>query len=362
MKNDYYFHGSDIERIKEKYKIKNEEIINFAANVNPLGISPQLKAELSNHMDIITTYPDRNYTTLKKSIAGYVGTNTDNILVGNGTSELISLFIEIINPKKAMIIGPTYSEYERKVTLMGGNAYYFPLHEDEDFKLEADCLIDKLDRSIDMLIMCNPNNPTSSCVDLVTTRKILDACKENHIYVLIDETYIEFVTSIEAYSAVSLSEYYNNVIILRSTSKFFASPGLRLGYAIIGNTDLISKINQNKNPWMINSIAAKAGEIMFADRKYIKDTSDLINKERDFMYNAFLATDGFKPYKPYANFMLVKINKPNITSKDIFEGAITNRLLIRDCSTFPFLNNNYFRFCFMEHEDNLKLLDCIRSI
>ena len=167
MKNDYYFHGSDIERIKEKYKIKNEEIINFAANVNPLGISPKLKAELSNHMDIITTYPDRNYTKLKEAISSYVGTSTSNILVGNGTSELISLFIEILNPKKAMIIGPTYSEYERKVTLMGGNAYYFPLHEDEDFKLEVEPLIDKLDSIIFLL---NSIKVTGIVLQLVPVR------------------------------------------------------------------------------------------------------------------------------------------------------------------------------------------------
>ena len=129
MKNDYYFHGSDIEKIKEKYKIKNEEIINFAANVNPLGISPQLKAELSNHMDIITTYPDRNYTSLKKSIADYVGTNTENFLVGNGTSELISLFIEIINPKKAMIIGPIIGYRQSNIPFSGlHNVFMLWLH------------------------------------------------------------------------------------------------------------------------------------------------------------------------------------------------------------------------------------------
>ncbi len=362
MKNDYYFHGSDLEEIQAKYNVKAEDITNFAANVNPLGISPKLRKELSNNLDIITSYPDREYTNLKNAISEYASTNVENILVGNGTSELISSFIRYISPKKAVIIGPTYSEYEHEVSKTGGKAYYLPLYEDDDFKLNIDYLLNKLDKSTDMLIVCNPNNPTSSCIDLVTMRHILDACKENHIYVLIDETYIEFVNAIEAYSAVSLSQFYSNVIILRSTSKFFACPGLRLGYAITGNPDLIAQINRTSKPWMINSIASEAGQIMFKDTDYIKETLDLINKERDYCYNAFLELDGYKPYKPYANFMLVKINKKNVTSNDVFEKAIKKGMLIRDCSTFPFLTSEYFRFCFMKHEDNMKLLDCIRNM
>ena len=360
MKNNYYYHGSDIEKIKLKYNISDDSLINFAANVNPLGISPLLMEEFN--LDIITSYPDRDYTSLKSVIADYTGASADNILVGNGTSELISTFIRSISPKKAMIIGPTYSEYEREVSLSGGKSYYFPLYEEDDFKLNDSLLISRLDKSIDMLIICNPNNPTSSCIDLVTMRRILDVCKENHIYVLIDETYIEFVSKVEAYSAISLSQYYTNLFILRSTSKFYASPGLRLGYAIVGSHDIIYDINRVAKPWMVNSVAARAGEIMLTDYNYIRETSLLVNEERDFCYNSFLEMGGYKPYKPYANFMLVKINKSGITSNDVFEAAIHEGMLIRNCSTFPFLTDEYFRFCFMKHDDNKKLIECIKKI
>ncbi|MCR4611108.1 MAG: aminotransferase class I/II-fold pyridoxal phosphate-dependent enzyme [Lachnospiraceae bacterium] len=359
MKSEYYYHGSDIEKIKAKYNISEDDLINFAANVNPFGLSPNLKKEFD--IDIITSYPNRQYTELKTAIAEYTNSSVENVLVGNGTSELISTFIRHIHPSKAMIIGPTYSEYEREVSLSGGQSYYFPLYEEDGFKINADTLIDRLDKSIDMLIICNPNNPTSSCIDCITMRRILDVCKENHIYVMIDETYIEFVAEINAYSAVSLTDFYNNLIILRSTSKFFASPGLRLGYAIIGNEDFIAEINKTSKPWMVNSFAAKAGEIMLRDSDYIEKTNKLINEEREYCYNALLAADGFKPYKPYANFMLVKINKANLTSNDVFEKAIKQGMLIRNCSTFPFLTDEYFRFCFMEHDANVKLIDCITN-
>ena len=359
MRNDYYYHGSDIEAISKNYNINADSLINFAANVNPNGLSPRLKDDFD--IDIITSYPDREYEGLKKAISEYTGASYDNILVGNGTSELISTFIRTIKPGKAMIIGPTYSEYEREVSLSGGRAYYFPLYEEDDFKLNNELLSDRLDKTIDMLIICNPNNPTSSAIDVITMRRILDVCKENHIYVMVDETYIEFASSIEAYSAVSLSEYYTNLIILRSTSKFFASPGLRLGYAIIRDTNMISEINRKAKPWMVNSIATQAGEIMLQDSDYINSTKKLIDEERDFCYNALLEMDGYKPYRPYANFMLVKINKAGVTSHDIFEKAVRNSMLIRDCSTFPFLTDEYIRFCFMNHDANARLIDLLRD-
>ncbi len=360
MSNDYYYHGSDIEAISKKYNIKESDIINFAANVNPNGLSPRLKEQFD--INIITSYPDREYVALKEAISDYTGAPNQNILVGNGTSELISTFIRTIRPGKAMIIGPTYSEYEREVSLSGGRAYYFPLYEEDVFKLNLDLLNDRLDKTIDMLIICNPNNPTSSAIDLITMRHILDICKQNHIYVMVDETYIEFVSAIEAYSAVSLSQYYTNLIILRSTSKFFATPGLRLGYAIIGDSNMISDINGHSKPWMVNSIAATVGEIMFRDNEYINSTRQLINEEQEYCYNALLELDGYKPYKPYANFMLVKINKVGITSNNVFESLIKEGLLIRDCSSFPFLTDKYIRFCFMNHEENKKLIDNIKNI
>lgn len=108
-----HFHGSDLEKIEQIYGIKKEEITSFSANVNPLGISPLLRKTLADHIDAISTYPDREYTSLRRCLSAYTGASPDHIIVGNGSTELISLFIQITHPKKALILGPTYSEYER---------------------------------------------------------------------------------------------------------------------------------------------------------------------------------------------------------------------------------------------------------
>lgn len=359
IKHKDHFHGSDLEKIASIYGIKKEDIISFSANVNPLGISPNLKEELSTHIDCITTYPDREYTALRNCMAEYVGTEPENIIVGNGSTELISLFIQIEHPRKALILGPTYSEYEREVALGGGTTLYYPLKEENSFRLDTDHFTSKLDDSLDVLILCNPNNPTSSCIALDDMRKILDVCKEHDIYVMVDETYIEFVNDVKHTSAVPLTAYYNNIIILRGTSKFFAAPGLRLGYAITGNEDLLRNMNQRKNPWTINSLAVIAGELMFQDKDYIADTRDLILSERQRMYDIFKASTRFRPYKPTANFMLLRIMDEDLTSGDLFDRAIREGMMIRDCSTFPFLNDKFIRFCFMKPEDNDRLAECL---
>ena len=338
IKHKDHFHGSDLEKIEEIYGIKKEEIVSFSANVNPLGVSPLLRTALADRIDAITSYPDREYTSLRKCIANYCNTDYENIIVGNGSTELISLFIQVEHPKKAMIIGPTYSEYEREISLGGGTTLYYPLKEKDDFRLNVDDFIAHLNESIDLLVICNPNNPTSSCITQANMRRILDACKEHDIYVMVDETYVEFAENMAEIDSIPLTNYYNNIVILRGTSKFFAAPGLRLGYAITGNRDLIKSINTRKNPWTINSLAVVAGEIMFKDQDYIHATKKLITSERARMFNALNASPDYKVYQPSGNFILAKILRDDLTSQDLFDKAIRRKMMIRDCSTLPFLD------------------------
>ncbi|MCR5420586.1 MAG: aminotransferase class I/II-fold pyridoxal phosphate-dependent enzyme [Lachnospiraceae bacterium] len=362
IKHSDHFHGSDLEKIEEIYGIKKEEIVSFSANVNPLGLSNKLRETLSEHLDVITGYPDREYIKLRKVIADYCGSEYENIIVGNGSTELISLFIQIEHPKKALIVGPTYSEYEREVSLGGGTSLYFPLKEKDDFALNCDRLISELNESIDLLIMCNPNNPTSTCITRKMMRTILDACKQSDIFVMVDETYIEFTSDYDKVNSIPLTAYYNNIIILRGISKFFASPGLRLGYAVTGNRDLIKSINSRKNPWTINSLAEEAGKLMFTDTDYIDKTKELISSERTRVTTALAKIKGLKVYEPSANFVLVQITSEDITADTLFDACIRNKMMIRNCCTFPFLDNKFFRVCFMLPEMNDKLISVIRQV
>lgn len=357
-----HFHGSDLEKIEQVFGIPKEEIVSYSANVNPLGISRKLRDVLSEHLDAITRYPDREYTKLRQCIAEYTHAQPENIIMGNGSTELISLFIQTNHPKKAMILGPTYSEYERAINLEGGSCIYFPLKEEHDFQPNVDSLCCQLNDNLDLLVLCNPNNPTSTAMSKKDMRRVLDACLEHGIFVMVDETYVEFAPDEKAVTSVSLTNYYSNLIILRGTSKFFASPGLRLGYAITGNRDVARAINSRKDPWTINSLAEIAGQIMFQDEEYIRDTKKLISSERSRIYQELSGWDSVKVYEPAANFILMKILRDDVDADMLFEHCIRKGMMIRNCNTFPFLDSHYVRFCIMSPKDNDRLLDAFAEL
>ena len=356
-----HFHGSDLEKIESLYGIPKENIISFSANVNPLGLSAAFKQQLAGQLDVITGYPDREYKKLRSAIAAYCKTDISHILVGNGSTELISLMIQLQQPKKALVVGPTYSEYEREITLAGGSCHYFPLTEASDFALDENKFIAALMEDIDLLVLCNPNNPTSSAISSEQMRRILDVCKRFGVFVMVDETYIEFASDYETITGIPLVTDYDNLVILRGVSKFFAAPGLRLGYAVTGNEQLRSRIAQKQNPWTVSSIADAAGQLLFTDTKYITLTKMFLAKERERICQILAKMDGIKFYPAHANFVLVRLLREDLTAADLFDMAIRKGLMIRDCSTFPFLDDSYFRFCFMKPKDNDRLLACIQK-
>lgn len=353
------FHGSDLEQIAAYYGIPKENIISFSSNVNPLGISPLLKEQLTANVDAISAYPDRDYGSLRRAIAEYCGIDPSHILIGNGATELISLLVQTLRPQKAMLINPTYSEYEREIRLSGGHMNSFQLSWEDDFRLHTKQLFDVLDASYDLLILCNPNNPTGTALHQDTLHQILRICRDRHITVMIDETYVEFADDMEDITAVPLTDEYDNLFVLRGVSKFFCAPGLRLGYGITGNTSLKEKILSIKNPWTVHTLAAAAGGSMFSDREYIKHTKNFISTERRRLVTMLRKVPALHVYEPSANFILMRILKENVTSADVFDASIQQGLMLRDCSSFPGLLNNHIRFCFGMPEQNDRLIHVI---
>lgn len=356
-----HFHGSDIEAIEAYYGIPKESIVGFGANVNPLGLSKKLQEEIANNLQIITSYPDRNYVSLRNAIGAYCNADASHIVVGNGSTELISLLIQHLHPKKALLLGPTYSEYERELSLCGGEMVYYDLLPEYEFQVQQEEFLAQLNDSIDLLILCNPNNPTSSAITVQMMETILEHCKKHDIFVMVDETYVEFAPDIKSVSSMPLVKNYDNLMIIRGVSKFFAAPGLRLGYGITSNDAFINVLHTHQNPWTLNSIGAFAGERMVQDTEYIEHTRSLILSERDRMYQELKTIPALHTFEPVANFFLVKIEAENVTSADVFDFLIKKGLMIRDCSSFTNLKGEYIRFCIMNPEDNTRLLDGLKE-
>lgn len=355
-------HGGDLDEISRIYGINKEEIYNFGGNVNPLGLPQSVKKAIADNADAPTLYPDVSYITLREAISDYVKINFNHIMVGNGSTELISMCIKTINPKKAVIVSPAYSEYLKEIKLIGGEAELFPLEEKEEFMLNIPRLKKVLTKDINMLVICNPNNPTGTYITCEQTRDILVHCKRNNIMLMIDETYVEFSDINKNVSAMPLVKEFDNLFVIRGTSKFFACPGLRLGYGACSNKKIIEYISSHKDPWSVNIFAEISGTVMFRDNEFINRTRSLINNERNKIYKELCSLDSVHVYDTQSNFFLLKLKKEDITSTDVFNKLIQNKILIRDCTDFPYLDNHFIRFCILDEKSNNLLLKELKNI
>lgn len=362
MSNKPLFHGSDLELVEKYYGIPKAKIVSFSANVNPLGISPKFRESMLLNIDSVISYPDRDYKELRTSISNYCGAPFDMIMPGSGATELISRFIRTTAPTKVMLVNPTYSEYEREIRINGGKLTSWQLNEEDDFRLSVEKLCDALDSSFELLIMCNPNNPTGFALHHAGLTELLSHCQRNSIRVLIDETYVEFTEDMEDITAVPLAAKFSSLIVLRGISKFFAAPGLRLGYAVSSDKELRRRVGDTEDPWAINSIAAVSGGAMFSDTEYIMKTKKFAADERSRLLDILKAEPNLHVYEPSANFILMKILKKGITSEMVFEHAVKKGLMLRDCSSFPGLHEDHIRFCLCAPEQNDRLIAAILEI
>lgn len=361
MTPDESFHGSDLEKIAAQYHTDIHSIVPFASNVNPLGISPLARQALIDNVDAISAYPDRDYTVLKQSISKYCGTEPDRLVLGNGTSELIALVLKTLQPAKTLIIEPAYSEYGRAAKAAGSSIETYMLKELDDFELDVDSFLKLLQSNTDLLIICNPNNPTGKAIPKSEMERIIARCAELDIVVMTDETYVEFVEKPELVSSVSLTKKYDNLIVLRGVSKFFASPGLRLGYGVTSNQAFLEAAYDGRIPWNINAYAEVAS-VMFADEQYISLTNSLIQTERSLIYSALSPRKTIKVFKPDANFILIKLLKEDLTGSQVFGYCIQKGLMLRDCSDYAGLGSKYIRFCFMKPEQNDNMVNTLLEI
>ena len=220
-------HGANLYDLSSQYGFSKEDIMDFSSNINPFGSSKLAKEYIVNNIDKVSVYPDPEYLELKTSISNYCNCSIDNILLGSGATELISSFIKTINPKKALILSPAYSEYEKELSKIECNITKYFSKKEYNFTINIDNLIEIINKdNYELIIICNPNNPTGFTFSKNEIEKILN---NTNSFVMVDETYIEF-TNTSIYSSTSLVDKYDNLFVIRGTSKFFSTPGIRLGY------------------------------------------------------------------------------------------------------------------------------------
>ena len=354
-----YIPGDTAESVEKKYGIAPEDILKLASNENQFGPSPKAIEAMAKEVGRVHIYPDPFCIEIRKKIGVMNGFDDsgDNVVIAVGASGILSLLGEVFIKKGDEVIfcEPTFGAYAGAVIRNDGTPVVLPLTEDLKFDLKA--MYNAITDKTKMICICNPNNPTSSAILRSDMERLLTFCEQHDIFVMIDETYVEFAPVIEDVTAVPFTKTFKNLMVLRGVSKFFAAPGVRLGYGITGNMPFLKAMKEKQIPWSLNSLGAFAGELMLKDEEYIRQTRRLILSEREKMYSALKEQPAYKTYKPYANFLLVKLLQKETTAFDVFTHCVKNGLMIRDCSSFKSLDGEFIRFCVMDSKDNQRLLD-----
>jgi threonine-phosphate decarboxylase len=336
--------------------------MDFSSNINPYGISKFVLREIKkNILQTSHTYPDPKCTLLKKSISEYIHCDIDQnwITVGNGATEIIHNFVRSMCSKKSIIPSPTFCEYELASKRCGMSIDYIPLSKKLHF--DPDLIIEKVKKNPNSLIcLCNPNNPTG-LVDTNAIEKILSSIDNSKTILMIDESFIEFLSEIEKKSMISRIKEFENLTVLRSMTKSYGLAGLRLGY-FIANPIITQRLKSYQIAWNVNGIAQIAGIAALNDQDYLLKTRKAIQKEREYMYSKInLKKTNVKALRSYVNFFLIKLKKVDSIS---YQKILLKYygILVRDCSTFGGLSNQFIRVAVRKHEENIKLLKAIYEI
>lgn len=352
-------HGANLYDLSNELGLNKKDLMDFSSNINPLGSSSLAKKAVIDNIDMISIYPDPNYYNLKNSISAYCNCKTDNIILGSGATELISSFISTINPQKAVLLSPSYSEYEKELKKSNCSIHKYFAKEENDFKIDVNDFISYINSdSHDMVVICNPNNPTGFAFSKDEIKKILE---NTNTFIMIDETYIEF-TDTNKYSSTHLVDEFNKVFVIRGTSKFFGTPGIRLGYGLTSNITIKDSINNKLDLWNINTLASIMGEVMFTDTNFINHSSMTLKSERSYLSNELSSIHDFKVYHSEGNFILCEIKSKKITASNLRESLIKKHIIIRDCNSFEGLNEYFFRVCTLTHDENKLLISSLKNI
>lgn len=409
-----YNHGGDIYGNKVK--------LDFSVNINPLGMPEKAKEAAKRGVELCTGYPDWDQRELRESLSKYLDVPERNLLFGNGAADLIYRLMQVIRPEKVLVPAPSFSEYSEAAVRSGSEVQKFVLYEKDSFCFTDEALekfIDQIEKMAagSAVFLCNPNNPDGGMIPKEMLYRIYGVCERKGIWLIVDECFLPFSSHEEVYSMIpeirkrskkrhltecnrnttkaffntaecsmgsvlkSQSEIVYNeknrtidsgfdvengigrhLIILRAFTKIYGMPGLRLGYLVTENQELIKEIRETMTPWEINIPAQMAGVAALSDGDYLKETRQIIKEERKYLIDEILRNrlaEKIYNIESESNFILFRVSQ-DVT--DLKEKLIEKGILIRSCGDFSGLDRRFFRICVRRHEENAELIETWKNM
>ena len=369
-------HGGNIFQFAHEQRIEPYEVVDFSANINPLGPSQRGLDALNAQLRYISHYPDATNDDVLNAIADTYGMDKHQIIVGNGAAELLYAICRLPGYTGAFVPAPGFSEYKEALEaskIPVRDIFYRPREDDNGkpyfevpyLALETFAAELKGQDGRIIVFLGNPNNPDGTLLDKDHIRTVASMLKDANSLLVIDESFIDFVGNDpfqdNAHSMRSLVNEFDNIIVVHSFTKFYAVPGLRIGAAFTNET-LITQLQQYIPSWSVNTLAQAYTKAALNDVDYIKRTKQELNEERAFMYNALDAIEGITVYPPSANFMLFQVNQEGITANYINEELKKYNMIVRNCDSYVGLTNHWVRIAIKDHDTNIKLVDKLTDI
>lgn len=378
-------HGGDIYRQQVTY--------DFSVNINPLGLPDAVRQVMENSGDLAMQYPDLQCQKLRIQLADCLGIRPEQILCGNGASELIPAVCHMLRPQKALLSTPCFSGYEAALQAVGTEVIRVPLSEADGFAFTEE-YGSKLETRIkeekpELLFLTTPNNPTGKLTEPAYIRRLLTVCEKTHTYLVLDECFMELTGQSAQYSMLREIDSYEKLLILRAFTKTFAMPGIRLGY-LVGQQAVLSSVQKQLPEWNVSTLAQAAGVAALADTRYLERACRMIGSERERMSRE-LEKLGCKVYPSDTNYILFYVNqygrqkstdlnhgnekrvckKPatdcqagpeQAAGAELKDRLLRKQIMIRDCSDYPGLTDGYYRVAVKLPEENRMLLDAMAEI
>ena len=356
-------HGGNVYKVARERRIPVEQIIDFSASINPLGPPAAGLRAIRSALKQIVHYPDPDCWKLRQGLAQRCGVDPDMILVGNGSTELIHLLPRVLAIRSALIMGPTFEEYARALMDTGSSVQYVHARREDRFRppLKEVLLQLSAKRSrFDAVFLCNPNNPTGQVMNRRTVCELAEVVDRQQGWLIVDEAFIDYC---QMQSVVSMLSAHPRMMVLRSLTKFYAMPGLRIGY-LVGASKVVDQLKDRQPPWSVNSLAQEVSRAVLQDYAYATQSRTFMKSERSRFIRGLRTVSAVRVFPSAANFVLIELPASTCAS-EVTDRLAAERLLVRDCSTLPGLTTQMIRVAIRTAKENRRLIAalgaCVRK-
>lgn len=344
-------HGGDVKGYALEY---GQKPLDFSANVSPLGMPEGVKRAVTKSLEWGAEYPDPMCRDLRQALGAHLGLPADWILCGSGASDLLFRLTMAVKPGKALLTAPAFSEYESALRLHQCKVERFPLTAENGFCLSSDFL-NRITPETDLIFLCQPNNPTGRTTERTLLLRILERCRETGTLLALDECFLDFV---DAPETLDMQGYLkeNSLIIFRAFTKFYGMAGLRLGYCLSADLNLLERMNQAGPPWAVSSVAQAAGIAALEETEYGETLRSLIARQRPILMDG-LRDCGCRVIPGAANYLLFYYPDAALGEKMKEKGV-----MLRDCRNYHGLEPGWYRVAVRTEAENRQLLKTLREV